>query len=344
MARGDARRRGLPLAARACAARLVGIRQGSWGKEICTEPARRVRRHVLRRLDAEVGECGRVEVVAPGRRPVRRRLVLHIRHLCTDERESGRSARPCKTQLKPPRQKEAPPLTFYSRLPPRAVFKSLPSLLSQSPTMDRPTASCHAHGSCGGSAEPPRGEAGGGGSPCAPGAIQNRSFRAKHTALYASERDCERYDAELCRKQDHEGNLLRAIEAVVPLTRSLRVADVGAGTGKLARLLAPRVSSVCMIDRSEFMIAVARRVCGGGAAGEGSGGSGEGSGASGAGSGVSGGVSGGAPNATNAKQTSASKHCCTFSYAVADARQLPLADGAVELALSAWTLSVRGEL
>lgn len=120
MARGDARRRGLPLAARACAARLVGIRQGSWGKEICTEPARRVRRHVLRRLDAEVGECGRVEVVAPGRRPVRRRLVLHIRHLCTDERESGRSARPCKTQLKPPRQKEAPPLTFYSRLPPRA--------------------------------------------------------------------------------------------------------------------------------------------------------------------------------------------------------------------------------
>lgn len=210
--------------------------------------------------------------------------------------------------------------------------------------MDRPTASCHAHGSCGGSAEPPRGEAGGGGSPCAPGAIQNRSFRAKHTALYASERDCERYDAELCRKQDHEGNLLRAIEAVVPLTRSLRVADVGAGTGKLARLLAPRVSSVCMIDRSEFMIAVARRVCGGGAAGEGSGGSGEGSGASGAGSGVSGGVSGGAPNATNAKQTSASKHCCTFSYAVADARQLPLADGAVELALSAWTLSVRGEL
>ena len=128
----------------------------------------------------------------------------------------------------------------------------------------------------------------------------------------------------------------------------LRVADVGAGTGKLARLLAPRVGNVYMIDRSEFMIAVARKVCGGGAAGEGSGGSGERSGGSGAGSGVSGGVSGGmsgaAPNAPNAKQASAMKHCCTFSYAVADARQLPLADGAVELALSAWTLSVRGEL
>ena len=123
MARGDARRRGLPLAARACAARLVGIRQGSWGKEICTEPARRVRRHVLRRLDAEVGECGRVEVVAPGRRPVRRRLVLHIRHLCTDERESGRSARPYRQNAtQTAAAKRSPPLTFLQRLPEGRFF------------------------------------------------------------------------------------------------------------------------------------------------------------------------------------------------------------------------------
>lgn len=136
-------------------------------------------------------------------------------------------------------------------------------------------------------------------------APQTRSFRAKHKALYGSERECERYDFTLCRRQDHEGNLLRKIEDLLPLSRLVRVADVGAGTGKLSRLLAPRVRSVSVIDRSEFMIAVARKLCSGRNDGDGQ-------------------VSGGE---------------CNLSYHCADARQLPLTDASVELALSAWTLS-----
>ena len=62
-------------------------------------------------------------------------------------------------------------------------------------------------------------------------AAQTRSFRAKHEALYASERECERYDRELCSRQDCNGEILRAIERVTPLTAELRVADVGGGTG-----------------------------------------------------------------------------------------------------------------
>ena len=85
-----------------------------------------------------------------------------------------------------------------------------------------------------------------------------KSFRAKHNALYASERDCTRYDASLCRRQDHAGNVLAAIRELLPLTPSLRVVDIGTGTGKLARLLAPHVHSVSAFDRSDEMVAAAR--------------------------------------------------------------------------------------
>ena len=85
------------------------------------------------------------------------------------------------------------------------------------------------------------------------------SFRAKHAALYASERDCARYDAALCRCQDHEGNLLRALQQhVLRLDRRHAVVDIGTGTGKLARLLAPHVRRVDAFDRSEEMVVAAR--------------------------------------------------------------------------------------
>ena len=86
-----------------------------------------------------------------------------------------------------------------------------------------------------------------------------RSFRAKHTALYASERDCARYDT-LCSRQDHAGNMLAELRSVVAgnTLASLHVVDIGTGTGKLARLLAPHVQSVSAFDRSDEMITAAR--------------------------------------------------------------------------------------
>ena len=92
---------------------------------------------------------------------------------------------------------------------------------------------------------------GGGGKPTG-----KRSFRSKHGSLYAAE--CVRYEDELCRYQDHAGNLLASIRAIAPVHPTTRVVDLGAGTGKLCRLLAPHVRSVVGLDRSAEMLAVAR--------------------------------------------------------------------------------------
>ena len=90
-------------------------------------------------------------------------------------------------------------------------------------------------------------------------AAATRSFRAKHEAVYASDAHCTRYDEALCRRQDHAGELLAALQAIVPnLGCSSRVADVGAGTGKLSRLLAPHVASIILVDRSSDALSVAR--------------------------------------------------------------------------------------
>ena len=72
-----------------------------------------------------------------------------------------------------------------------------------------------------------------------------------------------RYDV-LCRRQDVAGRLVDAImEVAIPLSKPpelLRIADVGAGTGKLARLLAPRAETMAVVDRyrSAEALAVAR--------------------------------------------------------------------------------------
>lgn len=62
----------------------------------------------------------------------------------------------------------------------------------------------------------------------------------------------------LVSREDHQGNLLRTIEARVPLA-GRDVVEFGAGTGRMTRLLAPRVRSIRAFDASEAMIAVARR-------------------------------------------------------------------------------------
>ena len=118
-----------------------------------------------------------------------------------------------------------------------------------------------------------------------------RSFREKHRALYSSERECARYDAEICRNQGVAA-LLAAIEAVHPLQPHFHVVDAGCGTGKLARLIAPRVSRVSAFDRAADCLAVAREAA--------------------------------PPNVT---------------YAEADLRRLPVADGCADVACAGWALS-----
>ena len=56
--------------------------------------------------------------------------------------------------------------------------------------------------------------------------------------------------------EDYEGNLLHAIEAIIPLD-GLDVVETGAGTGRVTALLAPRVRTVKAFDLSRHMLAVA---------------------------------------------------------------------------------------
>ena len=64
------------------------------------------------------------------------------------------------------------------------------------------------------------------------------------------------YEA-LIRREDYQGNILRALEDLVPLAYRI-VLDLGAGTGRLTRLLVPRVRFVRAFDESEEMLRVCR--------------------------------------------------------------------------------------
>ncbi len=63
---------------------------------------------------------------------------------------------------------------------------------------------------------------------------------------------------ELVTAEDRDGNLLPALEAIVPL-RGADVLEVGVGTGRIARLLAGRARRIVGVDREPGMLAVARR-------------------------------------------------------------------------------------
>ncbi len=72
--------------------------------------------------------------------------------------------------------------------------------------------------------------------------------------IYA--RHAEEYE-RLIAREDYTGNLLVALQEITPL-QGLDVIDMGAGTGRLARLLAPFARSVRAFDTSAAMLAVAR--------------------------------------------------------------------------------------
>ena len=68
--------------------------------------------------------------------------------------------------------------------------------------------------------------------------------------------DGDRYEA-LISREDYQGNILRAIEEIIKLD-GLDVLDLGAGTGRLTLLLAPRVKSIRSFDASAEMLRVCR--------------------------------------------------------------------------------------
>src|SRR5215212_4596364 len=71
--------------------------------------------------------------------------------------------------------------------------------------------------------------------------------------IYQSEGD--RYQA-LVSREDYQGNIPRAIDEIINVN-GLDALDLGAGTGRLALLLAPRVKSMRAFDVSAEML----RVC-----------------------------------------------------------------------------------
>ncbi len=74
-----------------------------------------------------------------------------------------------------------------------------------------------------------------------------------HKEVYQQEGD--RYQ-RLIAREDYQGNLLPAIQHIVPL-KGLEVVDLGAGTGRLTSLLRPTVKRVFAFDRSVHMLHVA---------------------------------------------------------------------------------------
>lgn len=75
-----------------------------------------------------------------------------------------------------------------------------------------------------------------------------------HEETYA--RHAREYEA-LVSREDYQGNILKAIREIIWF-EGLTVIDLGAGTGRLACLLAPYVQKVFAFDISAHMLSVAR--------------------------------------------------------------------------------------
>jgi ubiquinone/menaquinone biosynthesis C-methylase UbiE len=68
--------------------------------------------------------------------------------------------------------------------------------------------------------------------------------------------DADRYEA-LVSREDYQENIARAIDGIINVA-GLDVFDLGAGTGRLTLLLAPRARSIRAFDVSEEMLRVCR--------------------------------------------------------------------------------------
>jgi ubiquinone/menaquinone biosynthesis C-methylase UbiE len=76
----------------------------------------------------------------------------------------------------------------------------------------------------------------------------------KHEEIYQS--DGDNYEALIAR-EDYQGNILKSICEIITLEDHV-VYDIGAGTGRLACMLAPHVSQIRAFDISEEMLRVCR--------------------------------------------------------------------------------------
>ncbi len=74
-----------------------------------------------------------------------------------------------------------------------------------------------------------------------------------HPEIYRTQ--AEQYEA-LVSREDYQGNILRAIQSILPLG-GIDVVELGAGTGRLTCLLAPLVQSIQAFDISPHMLEVA---------------------------------------------------------------------------------------
>ena len=74
-----------------------------------------------------------------------------------------------------------------------------------------------------------------------------------YKAIYTSQ--AEKYD-RLVAREDYQGNILRALAQIRPFA-GVDVVELGAGTGRLTRLLAPQVRSIYGFDASAHMLAIA---------------------------------------------------------------------------------------
>jgi len=72
--------------------------------------------------------------------------------------------------------------------------------------------------------------------------------------------DGDRYEA-LISREDHQGNIVKALEEIIS-PDGLDILDLGAGTGRLAVMLAPHAKSMRAFDASEEMLRVCRQKLG----------------------------------------------------------------------------------
>src|SRR5512143_2264813 len=82
-----------------------------------------------------------------------------------------------------------------------------------------------------------------------------RSESEEQARIYQERADD--YD-ELISAEDVDGNLVQELARQIPLDGAVLV-DIGAGTGRIARLLASRVAHVHLVERAEPMLRVAER-------------------------------------------------------------------------------------
>ena len=83
------------------------------------------------------------------------------------------------------------------------------------------------------------------------------TFHPMPTEKEVYETHADQYE-RLVQREDYQGNLLSAIESYCPLD-GLDVVELGAGTGRITRLLAPYVKSIKAFDTSAHMLEIAEK-------------------------------------------------------------------------------------